>query len=314
MKQVCLVGATSHIAKALIAENSARRRWCLTLLARSPERVKLFLKSNLPVSQPVISSIEELGRVADTADVIINCVGFGTPNKMKTAGPSLFSVTEQMDEDILGHLVRRPQTKYINFSSGAVYGTELDRPVGPGFISQLELSPMKEADFYRISKIHQEAKHRAHKHLSILDIRLFSFFSRYLDRDGGYLMNDVINSLSSGKPLLTGPDDIYRDFISPADLFNLVDLAAHAGPLNLAVDSCSTKPISKFELLEKLKLAFGLKFEVVKKICNSPTGTKPYYYSINREAQQQIGFHPTATSWDTICQELRSMGLPDVRN
>jgi hypothetical protein len=66
---------------------------------------------------------------------------------------------------------------YINFSSGAEYGSAFETPQVPGRESAIQLSPIEENQFYRISTIYSEAKHRALANNYIVDIRLFSILA-----------------------------------------------------------------------------------------------------------------------------------------
>lgn len=307
MKRIALLGATSHVAKNLIFENYSNHRWDLSLFARNPDRIRAFLTElGLPQDAEPLGAFTN---TTETFDAVINCVGFGTPQKVRAAQESLFTVAEEIDRYIFAHLRRNPQTKYLNFSSGAVYGSALESPIQRGALSSIALSPMDDTDSYRVSKIYQEAKHRSWKDFSVVDIRLFNFFSRFIDQDGGYLMTDVLRALKAGTPLKTSSQEIYRDYIAPSDLFRFVDKIVEGGTLNAALDTFSAKPISKSELLESLKREFGLKVELSDGGKASPTGVKPYYYSNDKGARAITGYVPQKTSWDGIFDELSALGL-----
>lgn len=308
MKRVVLVGATSHVAKALVGWNLVRRRWDLRLVARRPEASEAFLgEQGHPKAYPCLplTALDEL----DDFDAIVNCVGFGTPQKVRSAGAELFSVPEDIDNRILTLVAKEPHRKYLNFSSGAVYGTGMEHPIGHGFTAEMAVSPLTETEFYRITKLYQEAKHRARPDLSIVDLRLFSFFSRHIDPSGGYLMTDILDCLRTGTPLKTGPQEIYRDFIAPEDLYELADRAIEGPSLNGAYDTFSAGPISKSDLLRSLTREFHLEILTDAVAPVSPTGTKQYYYSQDKTATEALGYQPRWTSWEGIKAELLALGL-----
>jgi len=310
LKDVWIVGATSHVAKALIAENLACQNWKLTLVARSPEKVEAFLSSlgyHLPVT---ILPMKVLENLPSGIEVMINCVGFGTPSKQREAGISLFWVTEEVDNFILRYLENHSSCCYVNFSSGAVYGTAMQSPVGPGAVAELALDPIRPDDWYRISKIHQETKHRAMGNRWIVDLRLFSFFSRFVDLDAGFLMSDVARALKKDEVLPVSATEIYRDYVAPSDLYRLIGSVFENPGINCSVDTYSSRHISKSELIRFLEDQFGLRTRSMESGRSSPTGQKPYYFSRNDLANRLFGYTPQLTTWDGIAIDLAKMGFP----
>ncbi len=307
-KVVALLGATSHLAKNLLVQNQCRQAWDIVSFGRNPIAISSFASSQGFSAEAI--SLETFPHWNGMCDALINCVGFGTPGKVRQAGRELFTTAEAIDDEILRYLDRHPKTTYINFSSGAVYGTALNAPINVGAQTTLELDPIKEVDFYRISKIHQEAKHRSCTGMNIVDIRLFSFFSQFIDQSAGYLLTDVLHSLRTRMPLQTSSLEIHRDYISPFDLFSFVDGVISAGSLNLALDTFSAGSISKSALLDALTEDFGLRVDVSESDIPSPTGHKPYYYSNDKRAADVIGYQPAHTSWNGIRLELELMGFP----
>jgi nucleoside-diphosphate-sugar epimerase len=307
VKSVAIIGASSHVAKNLIVQNQAGRHWAIDCYARNRSGIDgLLAGGSLAVyaGAPV-----DFGAVDKPYDAVINCVGFGTPDKVRQAGLGLFTVTEEIDNLILAYQRKYPLVRHLNFSSGAVYGTSAATPVGQGFRAEIGLSPLVPAEFYRLSKLHQEAKHRALPESAIVDIRLFSFFSRFIEPGGGFLMTDIMASLAGGQAFRTGPNEIYRDFISPGDLYALLDSILRAPAVNAAFDTYSAAPIAKTDLLDHLTREFGLKVEVTAPSGASPTGVKPYYYSLDRSAHELFGYEPQHTSWEGIAQELAALGF-----
>lgn len=236
-------------------------------------------------------------------DVIINCVGLGTPSKVKDAGYDIFSLTEKFDNMIIEYLVNRPKTLYINFSSGAVYGSDFASPVNNSTFSKWNINNIKESDYYGMAKLNSEAKHRALKKFNIVDLRVFGYFSRFMDIDMNYFLGEIILCLKSGKVFETNGRNITRDFIHPTDIFLLVEKCILKRKINDAFDVYSKKPITKFEILNFFKKKYKLKYLIKesKKII-SVTGIKDNYFSLSRKAKE-IGYKSYFSSLDCISME-----------
>ena len=90
---------------------------------------------------------------------------------LSNAGSSIFKITKTFDTLALDHLKRSPDTLYINFSSGAVYGTDFASPVDDRSQAIFDINPMDPAAYYGIAKLHSEAMRRAMKDFRIVDLR-----------------------------------------------------------------------------------------------------------------------------------------------
>jgi N-acetyl-gamma-glutamylphosphate reductase len=126
-KRIAILGATGHIAKSLIDRLCRTDRYELVLFYRSSNRLNEFLDV-IPYTN-MVSTKKYSEFSQDECEVIINCVGIGNPAKLKNAGVIVFRLTEKYDTMILDYLEEHPEAIYINFSSGAVYGTKLNMPV-----------------------------------------------------------------------------------------------------------------------------------------------------------------------------------------
>lgn len=302
-KKIAILGATSHIAKGLIFHLGPAGEYDLRLFARSPDRVGEFLAVVGLGGRFRAKTFEEFDR--DSYDAIINCVGFGDPGKLKDAASAIFRVTETFDNLVLGHLGRHPESIYINFSSGAVYGTDFASPADEKCQAIFDINPIDPAGYYGIAKLHSEARHRAMKDFRIVDLRIFGYFSRFIDLHAEYLMSEVVSSVLHGKEFVTGPDDIVRDYIHPEDLASLVKLCTAKRDLNDAFDVCSLRPARKIEILEKYSSLYGLRYAVRESPSTlSATGKKTNYYSTNGRVRR-IGFVPRFTSLDSVIQETK---------
>lgn len=288
-KKIAILGATSHIAKGLILNFMQSKEDKLFLFARFPKKVKDFLEAHSLGSHRHIYDFKHFRR--EKYDVIINCVGLGTPVKVKEANGEVFKLTEEFDNMILEYLQRYPDTLYINFSSGAVYS--------------ISVNDIKPEHYYGIAKLHQEAKHRALKKLNIVDIRIFSYFSRFIELDSGYFLTELIKSLKRGKAFVTNPRDFVRDFIAPCDLFDLICLIIKTKPFNGAIDAYSSMPVSKFKLLNYFVKNYSLKYTINRSLkLTCPTGIKSRYCSISRKAAG-LGYRPKFSSLETVATESK---------
>ena len=287
-RKIAILGATSHIAKGLLLNFLQSNRNELFLFARLPNKVKNFLEANGFGLHRYIYNFKSFQK--EKYDVVINCVGLGTPVKVKEANGGVFRLTEEFDNMVLEYLSLYPKTLYINFSSGAVY--------------YVSVNDVKTEHYYGIAKLYQETKHRALKQLNIVDLRVFSYFSRFIDLDSGYFLTELIKSLKNNKVFVTDSCDFVRDFISPQDLFNLICLVIKAKHFNATIDAYSSMPISKFKLLDYFVRNYSLNYIIkrgLKLAC--PTGVKSRYCSSSRKAAVLLGYQPKFSSLDTVAAE-----------
>ena len=289
-RRIAILGATSHIAKGLIYNFCKDRTNKLYLFARSDDRVKDFLIS---INCGAVSKVEPLAEFGkDQYDVIINCVGIGDPALLKDARASIFELTEAYDNLILNYLKNSKKSIYINFSSGAVY--------------YANVNALDEACFYSIAKLNSEAKHRSSQGLKIIDLRVFAYFSRFIDLKSRYLITGIINSIRNKKVFKTGKNNIVRDYIGPEDLFSLVRCCIEKGS-NGAYDVYSRKPVRKLDLLKSFHKEFGLEYKISgARILDSVTGAKEIYCSKNRKAQE-LGFKPKYDSLKLLIKETEAI-------
>ena len=303
-----ILGATGHIAKSLIFQFCKQRKYRLFLFVRSLERMQNFLKiigHDKNNDDIILKSFEEFER--GKYNTVINCVGRSDPSKLRVIGSSIFRLTEKFDNLILDYLERVPDTLYINFSSGAVYGTNFNVPVSENDLATINVNHIDSSSFYRITKINAEAKHRALKSFNIIDLRIFNFFSRFIDVNAKFLINEVISCIKQGKEFVTIPGNITRDYVHPKDLLSIIEKSIDKQKINEAFDVYSLKPVTKFEILDYFTAQYGLKYIVKSdKRISTATGSKEHYYSNSKKAQK-IGYIPQFTSMDSIIQESKAL-------
>lgn len=307
---VAIIGATSHIAKGLIYHFCKNSSCTPYLFARSVKQVKAFLESIGCVNSTV--SVSELTNfTTGKYDIIINCIGIGQPERLDKNTSLLFRLGETYDNAILDYLETHPDTLYINMSSGAVYGADFLNPASEETNAYVNVNHMAQKDFYMITKIYSEAKHRALHKFNIVDIRVFAYFSRFINLKAGYFITDVISSVKNGTTLLTGAGSMVRDYVHPHDLFSFIERCLKIRCINSAFDLYSLKPATKFEILDFFRETYGLDY-VVDDTLDFPTatGNKKNYYSLSRRAEA-IGYYPMFTSLDGIIEESRML-LGDV--
>jgi nucleoside-diphosphate-sugar epimerase len=280
---IAIMGASSHIAKGL-THFCTEAGFTIIPFSRSTGGYNKFLNGQY--------------------DVVINCVG---PGIIKENYADWFIVAEKYDNLALQYLLEvNPAALYIHFSSGKVYGD-----LGPATEqTRLQIDPnnVPRSQYLSITKLYAESKHRVFDHLNIVDIRVFAYFSRWANLEENFFMSMVAKSLLEKKTFMTDSADVYRDFMGPRDLFEMVHLCISKKNLNVVVDAATLRPVSKMGLLERLKAEFGLSYYVDKnlKIPNS-SGFKDKYYTTCTNAVDVLGYKPTMTSEDTVVWEMRHL-------
>jgi len=272
MKKVCILGSSSYVAKGLIRNFERNKNYDLTLLSR--------IHNNL-------------NGIDNKYDVIINCI-------YDHSNP--FFISEKYDNIIIENLIRYPDTLYIFFSSGAVYGKGFKNIKNP--FTTIDMNNIQSEDYYYINKIYTEAKHRSLSDLNIVDIRLFGYFSRDIDLNSHYLLANIINSIKNNTVLKTDHENIFRDYIHPDDLFALLECCIKQEKINTYYDSYSSNFISKADLFDIFTEKYNLKYEFTANLETvDTTGFKKFYFSTNKKAGD-IGYIPKFSSERTILEEM----------
>jgi nucleoside-diphosphate-sugar epimerase len=302
--RLAILGATSHVAKNLIVGLAKTHQLCL--FARSPERVASFVAQE-KVAVAETGSLDSFDREGAAYDAVINCIGVGTPEKLRALGGELFALTERYDNAVLAHLGRHASTVYVNFSSGAISGTDHREPITQDAEFRIRLDAIAASDAYRISKLNAEAKHRACAGHSIIDLRLFNLFSRHIDLDSSYLATDLVNAVRRGTECVTNDVEIVRDFVHPTDLCDLVSRCVRAQGQNRPFDVYSSRPAKKSEIIRAFQERFALQVKIVQGPQGaSPTGVKSCYAS-NNHAAETLGYAPRHTSIEALLDETQAL-------
>lgn len=309
---IAILGATSHIAKGLIHNFLREGKVELHLYTRSPDTVGKFLGSMGTAAITdchLHEGYEDLVRTP--CDAVINCVGVGTMNRLRGNFSQYFTVTEQYDNLAIAYVRDHfPAARYVSFSSGAVYGRKCLVPAEEHTANCIQPNHITKDDYYAIVRLNAETKHRSMPHLNIVDLRLFSYFSRFIDLTDGYFITDLLNAILQKKVLATDAVNIVRDYVHPDDLFSMIQKCLQTGKVNAAFDVTSAKPVEKREILEYFSSHYGLRYEMKPSLKNnSPTGVKKVYYSTYKNAAG-IGYQPKFSSLDTIKEEAKYILRP----
>ena len=298
-KSIAILGSTGHIGKNLVSFLLNDSNFKLFLFSRDAKKFE-SLKKIIPDSSLSFNSYEDFEK--NEYNTIINCIGIGNPIDFTNIQSSILDITEFYDNKIINYVKKFPMTCYINLSSGAVFGQEFNTPVNDSSFSKLDINKSNQGYLYTVSKIYSEAKHRSLSDLNIMDLRIFGFFSRFIDLNGGFFMSELIKAIKNNSKFITDEIDMMRDYVSPSDFYALIKNCI-LNKNNDAYDVYSKEPISKFKILQEFSSKFDLRFTIKGKIDSiSPTGFKQKYYSLSRKAAK-IDYFPKLSSLETILNE-----------
>lgn len=300
--RIALLGATSQIAKDLVLSFCAQSSHELVLYARRPVVVSQWLDSVGLVGRYAVADFTAFSADAHF-DAILNFVGVGNPAQAAAMGASIFDVTLKYDEMALNYVRQHPACRYIFLSSGAAYGSSFDEPVDENTKAVIAINHLQPQDWYGVTKLHAECRHRSLPHLPIVDIRVFNYFSHTQDMEARFLITDILRAIRDKTVLQTSSDYIVRDFLHPADFYQLVSVLLTAPATNTVVDCYSRAPIDKPTLLAAMQEKLGLQYEITQATAGvNATGSKPHYYSLNTRAAD-FGYQPALTSLQGVLQE-----------
>jgi len=301
--KIAILGATSEIAKDLIVSLSNEKDKDLHLFARRPEEVIKWVNNTGLSKIKHVDFFEAFG--TQNFDVIINFVGVGNPLKAAAMGSSIFDVTNYYDELALKYLHKNPKCRYIFLSSGSAYCSTFKIPADETTNVIVDINNIQPQDWYGVSKLHAEYRHRSLSSLPIVDIRVFNYFSHTQDMESRFLITDIVRSIHDQTILKTSSEVMVRDYITPKDFHSIINAILNSPPKNGVIDCYSKSPIEKSILLEAMRENFGLQYKYVENADGvNATGRKPYYYSLNKRASQ-FGYQPSLTSLEGIIYEAK---------
>jgi nucleoside-diphosphate-sugar epimerase len=302
--KIAILGATSQIAKDLIKSMIQADSHQLYLYARQPHLIQTKFSHRNKTNIEHTGNFESFDSNKEF-DALINFVGVGNPASVTLMGSEIFDVTLRFDQLAINYIRSRPQCRYIFLSSGAAYGNSFNKPVDENSQATLPINIIKPQDWYGVAKLYAECLHRACTDLSIIDVRIFNYFSSSQDLDANFLMCDVVKAIRDRTVLRTDARNIVRDYLTPQDFHSLIEAVLDTEPTNNVVDAYSLSPVDKFTLLSRMNEQFGLKYEIIAAPVNSSaTGVKVHYYSLNTRASQ-YGYTPQLTSIEGLASETK---------
>lgn len=302
--KIGLLGANSNIARDLIHYFHQEVDNELYLFTRNEVVLRKWLVGNKIESRYKISKYNELNNWLEL-DLLINFIGTSNPAATIDLGASILDITYKYDSLALDYLKKTPKCKYIFLSSGVVFGSEFNQPVNLETNAIVPLNNLNYQNWYSVSKLYAEVRHRSMPELSIIDLRIFNYFSHRQDMNSSFLIAGIVKAIREKKVFITAADEIVRDFINPLDFYHLILKIVSQCHLNIALDCYSKQPVTKRDLLASMEQKFGLMYKVSSsgKYEQSATGLKPLYYSANMEAAV-YGYAPTYTSIDGLEREF----------
>lgn len=304
--KIAILGATSEIAKDVIRWLMASGKHECVLFARRPQAVEEWqLAQGFPVRYPAHTF--DVFMALKKFDAIINFVGIGDPAVAARMGASILGITNAYDELALAYIKERPQCRYLFMSSGAVYGGSFEQPAGEHSTATFAINDSHISNWYAIAKFCAEMRHRAQPELQIIDIRIFSYISRYQDMNSRFFIADMVRAMRVGESFKTSSSNFFRDYISPVDFCQLMEIMLTISTGSRSVDCYSKAPVDKHNLLKAMSRQFGLVYEFK----DSPepvniTGLKPNYYS-TRHGAEKLGYVPTKSAINAVVDEVGAL-------
>jgi nucleoside-diphosphate-sugar epimerase len=238
----------------------------------------------------------------DHYDALINFVGAGDPARVAQMGAKIVDVTLRFDKLAIDYVRSWPKCRYLFLSSGAVYGGDFERPADAEKACRLRVDHLCARDFYAIAKLRAEQAHRILYALPIVDIRVFSYFSRTLKMSSRFFIGDVLRAILGRQTLETSDLPMIRDFLHPRDFSALISSLLGGDPINAAIDCYTVAPVEKCVLLSEMRSRFGLSYQLVESAPWVRSLHKQYYYSLNRQAAV-FGYQPAFSSIQCVLQE-----------
>jgi nucleoside-diphosphate-sugar epimerase len=304
--RIAILGATSQIAKDLVLSFTEKSSHELFLYARRPEAVSQWLSSAGLARQHIVANFSDF-QTKLYFDAVINFIGVGNPSQAAELGAAIFDVTHKYDEIALSYVRQHPKCRYIFLSSGAAYCTSFNEPVNEKTKVNIDINNLRLQDWYGLAKLHAECKHRALAQMSIVDVRVFNYLSHTQDIEARFLITDILRAIKSGETLFTSTENIFRDYIGPDELFQLIALVLAAPKKNDVIDCYTQAPIGKMKLLSEMNRNFGLIYETRDiPIEINATGLKVNYFSKNRRAEM-FGYVPSSNSLSIVMREVYLM-------
>jgi len=283
---IAIWGGTGHVGRALYHAFNGRGFNCHCYV-RNPQKAEKCLPTGS------FSDFKEFP--SGKYDVLINGISAGVVSER-----FLFETLETWDWRMIEFAKEHPGCCCVSISSGTVYGDEFSAPADDNMTLSLNPNHVESKQIYGLIKLMCEQRHRAFYDLAIVDLRLFNFFTRYMEFEQPFFMSDVIKAVKNNDILITNTADFYRDFTHPDDFADLIYLCA-GKKINACYDLYSSAPVKKSEILTAFARRYGLHYSCGE-IWHSLTGNKSQYFSNNKKAGE-LGYEPKFSSLDVLINE-----------
>jgi hypothetical protein len=296
------VGASSAIAQDFLRE--ANRRASEDTYHLYSRDYKFLDALEIEKIQYFIHDIGAL-RAANSCDVVINFVGLGSPARIARESQNLLTLDQDIDASCMRLLSTNPNATYLYLSSGASYGNNFFEPASDSnelpSLSSFDLP----RDNYGWTKRCAEVRHRALPDFKIVNLRIFGYVSRYLDRESGFLLSDLAKSIETGQPVNLTNSITRRDFISSKYFYELVEFCVEQNLPNISLDLVSAAPLEKRELVEQFVNEYGLKVIWSDDQPQGNSNSKENYFSISSRLQN-LGFAWGETALEMVLSEFEA--------
>jgi nucleoside-diphosphate-sugar epimerase len=302
IERIAVLGANSQIAVDYIESSLKKNQRELVLFSRNPIALQDLVDSKY-TSKFKLLGYDQFG--LDSYNLIVNFVGGSDPALIAKMGKDIFTITEQYDDLAINYLKKNKHCKYIYISSGAAYGDVFSNtPASALTKSSFDMNNLVPSEYYGAAKYLAEKKHRSLLDLMIIDVRIFSYFSKRQNLDSKLFLPQAITAIRNKTEFFTSNEEMWRDYIGLDDFYNFLECAMSSFELNGSFDCFSRSPISKSRILELLADDFGLKILASKSVMKK-IDTKKFYYSIDKRAEA-IGYIPKYDSLDLISKTVLS--------
>jgi len=283
---IAIWGGTGHVGRALYHTFSDRGFNC-HCYARNPQKAEKYLPSG---------DFSGFGDFPSRKyDILINVISAGAVEER-----FLFEALETWDWRMIGYAKENPKCVCVSISSGSAYGNDFSSPAGENAAFTIYPNMVEKSQVYGLIKLLSERRHRAYYDLPLVDLRMFAFYTRYMDFDQPFFMSDVVKALKNNDVLVTQAVDFYRDFAHPDDLADLIILCAEK-KMNTVYDLYSKAPVKKSEILSAFEERYGLR-HTCGEAWQSLTGSKAMYFSKHKKAAE-TGYEPKFSSLDVLLNE-----------
>lgn len=263
------------------------------LLAEEGHPVALFARNTAGLSEQAWPPAAEPRNLADfnaaEFGLVINAIGAGDPRRVSSMGADILDVTTFWDHRVLDTM--GPRTRYVFLSSGAVHGTQVDRPVAADSETSRPENSLDRVPSYTLAKLQAETRHRQAGSRAILDLRIFGYADPSIDLRGGFFLAELVRAIRDKTVFVTSSEDMVRDYAGALELRALIRAWERAGAPNCALDLYTTAPAAKRDLLRVFEARYNLQTGYVAGAGYSPTGAKRFYAS-NDRAAANLGFRP----------------------